>query len=64
MSESSFTSCGGDDERGGESIEGIAGIATPIVDSHGTTIAAVHVSAPRDDSPATASPSSSDKCSE
>lgn len=31
----------------GESVEGIVGLATPIVDSSGTVSAAVHISAPR-----------------
>lgn len=31
----------------GESVEGIIGLATPIVDTTGTVIAAVHISAPR-----------------
>ena len=31
----------------GESVEGIVGLATPIVDATDTTVAAVHVSAPR-----------------
>jgi len=31
----------------GESVEGIIGLATPIVDRDGTVVAAVHVSAPR-----------------
>jgi len=31
----------------GESVEGIIGLATPIVDATGATVAAVHVSAPR-----------------
>jgi DNA-binding IclR family transcriptional regulator len=31
----------------GESVEGIIGLATPIVDAAGATVAAVHVSTPR-----------------
>lgn len=31
----------------GESVEGIVGLATPIVDAEGTVVAAVHVCAPR-----------------
>jgi DNA-binding IclR family transcriptional regulator len=31
----------------GESVEGIIGLATPIMDASGTVIAAVHISAPR-----------------